>query len=519
MKLQKHVLAYFLFFAFLNSLHAQDYTTHYAIVQDLETNLPIDSAHVTLLRDNIPIDSAVTDTNGVAILKAPATSVTSNDTHLPTSFQVRQNYPNPAFQHTNIPFTIARHGDVSYKLYNILGQEVMSGMGRLQPGHYRLLLDGLNTLAKGVYILNIATQDNSQSIKMVNLGSGGQPFALIPKIMSSSNLYPSSQSNILKTTQQNLDNLSLRVSKQYYHQQEQAIASDTTYFALERSHILISGFVYAVDTSRTGSDLIPVADADVWLGSRNMEDADNIRTTSQPDGSFEIYIRRIAGIDTLHAMSEGWNVWNRIVDLTADTTLNAYLLDSLIDLRFLSWVYFANDNLPIKMPIPELNKILSFHLSNPPNDAHRDTMISVIQTGLAAYTKGRYNGIVKDSDFYGLIDWRTTMGGYGTTYTHFIDKDWSLADSVNISIYTALGNPTLIRNVQLKEVMNTVFFRADIKRDDCPESWKLSKFYQGIDQTLKPEVPEYDTLYGIVLSKLPRDYRINSIRSNEEWTY
>ena len=72
-----------------------------------------------------------------------------------TQFYLRQNYPNPFNPVTKIVYNLPKEAEVSLKIYNLLGQEVMTLVSGVQGrGLQEVAFDGKN-LASGMYIYSI----------------------------------------------------------------------------------------------------------------------------------------------------------------------------------------------------------------------------------------------------------------------------------------------------------------------------------------------------------------------------
>ena len=70
-----------------------------------------------------------------------------------TTFQISQNYPNPATSATVITYNVPESAGVTIKLYDMLGREVKTLVDRGRaPGTYQILLD-TSDLKSGLYIL------------------------------------------------------------------------------------------------------------------------------------------------------------------------------------------------------------------------------------------------------------------------------------------------------------------------------------------------------------------------------
>ncbi len=84
----------------------------------------------------------------------PTTSVVSAE--LPLAFALQQNYPNPFNPTTTIQFDLAQPSVVTLKVYNVLGQEVMTLLQdeSLEDGDHSVEFDGTG-LTSGVYLYRI----------------------------------------------------------------------------------------------------------------------------------------------------------------------------------------------------------------------------------------------------------------------------------------------------------------------------------------------------------------------------
>jgi hypothetical protein len=81
-----------------------------------------------------------------------------------------QNYPNPVTGNTTINYAIAQKGRVSIRVYNIVGQYVLTLLEDYQiPGVYRIVWNtaGDSKIADGVYFYCMETDSYFQIKKMV----------------------------------------------------------------------------------------------------------------------------------------------------------------------------------------------------------------------------------------------------------------------------------------------------------------------------------------------------------------
>ena len=104
-----------------------------------------------------------------AIFNVLETGVTSVEElgGVPTKFELTQNYPNPFNPTTSITFTIPEAGNVTLKVYDMLGKEVATLVNGYQTAQsYKVEFDGAS-LASGVYLYTLSTNNFTQTKKMV----------------------------------------------------------------------------------------------------------------------------------------------------------------------------------------------------------------------------------------------------------------------------------------------------------------------------------------------------------------
>jgi hypothetical protein len=86
---------------------------------------------------------------------------------IPGTFALHQNYPNPFNPSTTIEFDLPTACQVSLKIYNILGEEVVTLVSdRLTAGSYNYQWDA-SGLASGIYIYHLSTEAYSATRKMI----------------------------------------------------------------------------------------------------------------------------------------------------------------------------------------------------------------------------------------------------------------------------------------------------------------------------------------------------------------
>lgn len=85
----------------------------------------------------------------------------------PDSYRLSQNYPNPFNPTTTINYDLPQEGQVTIKVFDILGQEVATLVdGHFAPGYYKVTFDA-ERLATGVYFYQIKAGEFKQLKKMM----------------------------------------------------------------------------------------------------------------------------------------------------------------------------------------------------------------------------------------------------------------------------------------------------------------------------------------------------------------
>ncbi|MEE4311703.1 MAG: T9SS type A sorting domain-containing protein [candidate division KSB1 bacterium] len=86
---------------------------------------------------------------------------------IPRQYCLMQNYPNPFNPTTSIGFTLAKPGQTSIKVYNIMGQKVATLVdNKLIAGNHRIIFEGKN-LASGIYFYKIKSGGFTDVRKMM----------------------------------------------------------------------------------------------------------------------------------------------------------------------------------------------------------------------------------------------------------------------------------------------------------------------------------------------------------------
>ena len=84
-----------------------------------------------------------------------------------SSFNLRQNFPNPFNPVTNIKYKIAKSSQVTLKIYDITGNEVKTLVNQIrEPGTYEVTFDG-SGFGSGVYFYALSSGDFTATKKMI----------------------------------------------------------------------------------------------------------------------------------------------------------------------------------------------------------------------------------------------------------------------------------------------------------------------------------------------------------------
>ena len=100
-------------------------------------------------------------------LNGGITSIIQSGNSIPGNFLLSQNYPNPFNPSTGIKFNIAKTGNVSIKVYDIIGKEVATIINQdLNPGTYDINFDA-SELPSGTYFYRLQTDGFTDTKKMI----------------------------------------------------------------------------------------------------------------------------------------------------------------------------------------------------------------------------------------------------------------------------------------------------------------------------------------------------------------
>jgi hypothetical protein len=169
MKNLMYVLLLFMFAFFVtpaDSMTDNDFRIE-VLVRDHYIMQGIDSVLLILYKDQQPLDSVYTDTDGGAAFSLITTSILTPNTSRPDDFTMRA-FPNPFLHKTRITFYADDNSDLEAVVHDITGRQIFRS--RLHPARGRNeLLVNLSSLLAGVYFLHINGSVN-HFVKLVKTG-------------------------------------------------------------------------------------------------------------------------------------------------------------------------------------------------------------------------------------------------------------------------------------------------------------------------------------------------------------
>ena len=129
----------------------------------MDNEMPFGVNHFFNLIDGDPIEILINFGQQLPV------SVEKLDDMVPDKFSLEQNYPNPFNPSTTIRYTITEPGLVNLKIFNMLGEEVLTLVNEEQTtGVYEVTLDA-SRLASGLYIYTLTNGSLSATKKMMLL--------------------------------------------------------------------------------------------------------------------------------------------------------------------------------------------------------------------------------------------------------------------------------------------------------------------------------------------------------------
>jgi hypothetical protein len=101
-------------------------------------------------------------------LQIEVSSINDLKNSTPYAIELNPNYPNPTFGNTSISFEMRESGEVSLKVYNLIGDEIVCLADGFKPAGKYILQFNTSYLAAGVYIYTL-TSKNARVSKRMNV--------------------------------------------------------------------------------------------------------------------------------------------------------------------------------------------------------------------------------------------------------------------------------------------------------------------------------------------------------------
>jgi hypothetical protein len=101
-------------------------------------------------------------------LQIEGSSINDLKNSTPYAIELNPNYPNPTFGNTSISFEMRESGEVSLKVYNLIGDEIVCLADGFKPAGKYILQFNTSYLAAGVYIYTL-TSKNARVSKRMNV--------------------------------------------------------------------------------------------------------------------------------------------------------------------------------------------------------------------------------------------------------------------------------------------------------------------------------------------------------------
>jgi len=116
--------------------------------------------------NKLTAQAVVVDTFGI-VHTTVVTKVEKEGTEIPTIFALAQNYPNPFNPETSIRFSIPQESFVTVKVFNTLGEEVVTLVNEAKTaGTYNVSFNA-KSLTSGIYFYTIKANDFTSTKKMI----------------------------------------------------------------------------------------------------------------------------------------------------------------------------------------------------------------------------------------------------------------------------------------------------------------------------------------------------------------
>lgn len=130
-------------------------------------NFPVDGQWILKIYDRAKSLTGVIKSWGITLTYSPNIGIKKISNEIPDRFLLYQNYPNPFNPKTNIKYQITKSSNVSIKIYDLLGREIVTLVNeKLQPGLYETQFDA-NQLPSGIYFYKFDAGELKDTKRMI----------------------------------------------------------------------------------------------------------------------------------------------------------------------------------------------------------------------------------------------------------------------------------------------------------------------------------------------------------------
>lgn len=147
---------------------ASVFSTTFGIVGPLLTSLGVElGGEVTLYHRLVTSDGSFQTPGEVFEINLTRNTLTDSEdaTHLPASFALQGNYPNPFNTATTILFDLDKNAEVRIEVLDLLGREVLTVPARsFVPGAGHAIEINASTLGSGVYLYRVVAQSHDTTV-------------------------------------------------------------------------------------------------------------------------------------------------------------------------------------------------------------------------------------------------------------------------------------------------------------------------------------------------------------------
>jgi hypothetical protein len=392
----------------------------------------------------------------------------------------------------------------------------------LHQGVYRtgFSINDIPNMASGIYFLRVTGEKYSKAIKMVHTKTGVETHVNL----NLEQIANTASTKFVPMRKMSYEDLAVLDSMQV---KGNDIVDTTVVPQVNNGQIAdinvtpavhITGMTEGVD-SDSGAANMPLADADVWIGTRDKNAQGNFKTKTNADGSYDLKVPKgqpgTFHQDTLFVEAQGYNQRSKLTNRYSNQEENTQSITDKVIIDLFNRLYLNGG-----LCKPDTN-VITFYVK--PNaqynvpDIMWNKYIDRAIAKLESTTGGIYRGerTTDSAKAYNITEfmilqhngdtWMADIGFYR------LPEDWTTIIGSNTR-FNPVTNPMFEPDIALssdKEELN-IFGKGDINESDVPASWKESIQYVANDRILKTEYPKIDIDMDRVAAKLPRGYAANT---------